>query len=227
MKKILAIIPARGGSKGIHRKNLKLLNGKPLVSYSIDSAKNSKCINRIIVSTDDEEISKVSIKFGAEVILRPKKLSGDKAASEQALLHALDYLAKQENYKPDYIIFMQCTTPLITGEDIDETYAELITNNADVSHIVTPFHGFVWKLNKDKAGVGINHDIRKRLRRQDLEKQYLETGALYVMNAEGFIRERNRFFGKITFHSIPLERSIEIDNMIDFKLAELHSNRKK
>ena len=141
--------------------------------------------------------------------------------------HALEWLWENENYKPDYIIFMQCTTPLITGEDIDETYAELITNNADVSHIVTPFHGFVWKLNKDKAGVGINHDIRKRLRRQDLEKQYLETGALYVMNAEGFIRERNRFFGKITFHSIPLERSIEIDNMIDFKLAELHSNRKK
>ena len=225
MNKVLAIIPARGGSKGIPKKNIKLLNEKPLIGYPIDAAKNSNSINKIVVSTDDEEIAKVARSFGAQISYRPKKLSDDKATSESALIHTLDFLKKKDKYKPDYLAFMQCTTPLITGDDIDKTFKALIMNEADVAHIVTPFHGFVWKFDKESAGVGINHDIRKRLRRQDLEKQYLETGALYIMKTDGFLEKRNRFFGKITFHSVPFERSIEIDNMVDFNLAAVYSNK--
>ena len=110
--KFLAIIPARGGSKEIKNKNLIKINNKPLVSYSIESAKKSKFIDKIVVTTDNKNIMRVSKNFGAEIIMRPKNISGDKAKVEDAILHALDYLKHKKKYIPDYLVLLQPTSPL-------------------------------------------------------------------------------------------------------------------
>jgi len=138
--KIIAIIPARGGSKGIPKKNIQLLAGKPLISYTIDTAWHSEKITRVIVSTDDHEIAAVSKQYGAEVVWRPANISGDTASSEAALLHVLEHLKTTEYYQPDLIIFLQCTSPLTTHEDIDGTIQTLLDEDADSAFTATPFH---------------------------------------------------------------------------------------
>ena len=218
--KILAIIPARGGSKAVPKKNIRALDGKPLLYYSIDNCKKSKFVNRIVVSTDDNEISKISAKYDAEIVMRPEKISGDSADSETALLHVLNHLKHEENYEPDYTVFIQCTSPLIIPEDIDNTIRKLLDCDADMVHTVTPFHGFIWEKNSSDKMIGVNHDFTKRLRRQDLPLQYQETGAVYAMKTEGFLKEKNRFFGEIATHIIPVYRSLEINDFYEFQIAE-------
>jgi len=122
----LAIIPARGGSKGIPRKNIRPLAGKPLIAYSIEAALQAESVNRVVVSTDDSDIVKVSKQYGAEIVWRPDEISGDKVSSELALLHVLDQLNKSENYIPDFIVFIQCTSPLMLSKDIDGTFSSSI-----------------------------------------------------------------------------------------------------
>src|SRR3989344_1132419 len=118
-KKILAIIPARGGSKGIPGKNIKLLAGKPLIAHSIEAARNSRFINRVIVSTDDEHIANAARKYGAEIIMRPKELAEDKTPMDPVLQHAVEFLEK-ENYIPEAVMLLQPTSPLRTTEHINE-----------------------------------------------------------------------------------------------------------
>ncbi|HEY9766444.1 MAG TPA: acylneuraminate cytidylyltransferase family protein, partial [Chroococcales cyanobacterium] len=118
---VLAVIPARGGSKGIPRKNVRLLAGKPLIAHAIEAARGSRSIDRVVVSTDDTEIGRVAERFGAEVVWRPTEISGDTASSEAALLFTLDFLESKEGYRPDILVFLQCTAPLTLAEDIDDT----------------------------------------------------------------------------------------------------------
>ena len=126
-KKIIAIIPARGGSKGVPRKNIKLLNGKPLISYSIRAALKSKFIDRVIVSTDDKEIAEIAKRYKAEVpYLRPAELAQDTSPTLPVLQHAVKYLEEKENYKTDLIVLLQPTTPLILASDIDSAIKQLI-----------------------------------------------------------------------------------------------------
>lgn len=217
----LAIIPARGGSKGIPQKNVRLLAGKPLIAHTIECARQSKSISRIIVSTDDPEIAAVSEQYGAEVIWRPAEISGDIASSEIALLHALEHLKATENYYPDFIVFLQCTSPLTSPEDIDGTVQVLHDEGADSAFTATPFHYFLWNKNQSGEAVGINHDKCVRPMRQEREPQYVETGAVYVMRTEGFLKMKHRFFGKTVMHITPPERRWEIDEPIDFRVAEI------
>jgi CMP-N-acetylneuraminic acid synthetase len=219
--KILSVIPARGGSKSIPRKNILILAGKPLIAYTIENALQSKYINRVIVSTDDNEIASVSRKYGSEVIIRPESISGDAASSESALLHVLDYLDNLENYKPDLLVFLQCTSPLTTSGDIDGTIDSLIKNVSNTAFSATYFNYFIWEKCADGGVKGINHDKTIRQLRQERTDQYLETGAVYVMKVEGFKKARHRFFGTTSFYIMPNERSIEIDEPIDFKIAEI------
>lgn len=218
--KVLAIIPARGGSKGVPRKNVRLLAGKPLVAWTIEAARKTKSIDRVVVSTDDPEIEAVSKEYGAQVISRPAELATDTASSESALLHALDHLAKTEGYEPDILVFLQCTAPLTLPEDIDGTIQALLDEEADCALAVTPFHGFLWRRDEGEGAVGINHDKTVRQMRQDLEPQYLETGAVYVMRTEGFKKAQHRFFGRVAMYVIPRERSLDIDEPVDFLTAE-------
>lgn len=217
---IICVIPARGGSKGIPRKNLYLLNGKPLVAYSIEEARKTRNINRVIVSTDDEEIAEVSRKYGAETIKRPVEISGDLDSSESALLHALKYLHENEAYEPDILVLLQCTAPLTLSEDIDGTIEALVKNNADSALSVTPFHYFLWKYDENNNAIGINHDKNIRYLRQQQAPQFLETGSVYAMKTKGFREAKIRFYGKTVMYEIPKERCLEIDEISDLKLIE-------
>ena len=221
MSQILAIIPARGGSKGIPRKNVLPLKGKPLIGWTIEATRAARQINRIVVSTDDSEISNVSQKFGAEIIHRPENISGDSASSESALLHVLEYLKTTESYEPDLLVFLQCTSPLTTPQDIDGTVDALLSEQADSALAVIPFHYFLWKRSEHRDGVGINHDKRGRKLRQEREPEFLEAGAVYVMRVPGFLNARHRFFGKTAIYEMPAERRWEIDEPVDLEVAEV------
>ena len=218
---VLAIIPARGGSKGIPRKNVRLLNGKPLIAYSIEQALRTPAISRVIVSTDDAEIGAVAQQYGAEVVWRPAEISGDTASSESALLHVLDHLAQTEGYEPELVVFLQCTAPLTLAEDISGTIQILLDQQADTAVAVVPFHYFLWKCDNDGNAIGVNHDKNRRLLRQQQDPQYLEAGAVYVMHTQGFRQARHRFFGNTALYVMPAERRLEIDEPVDFKIAEL------
>jgi YrbI family 3-deoxy-D-manno-octulosonate 8-phosphate phosphatase len=218
---ILAIIPARGGSKGIPRKNVLPLAGKPLLAYNIKAALASRFINRVVVSTDDAEIGAVAQQFGAEVVWRPAEISGDLASSESALLHVLDHLRKIENYEVDILVFLQCTSPLTIAEDIDGTIQALLDGEADSALAVIPFHYFLWQSADDGDAQGINHHKSVRPLRQERDLQFLETGAVYVMRVHGFIKAQHRFFGKTVLYEMSAKRRLEIDELADFQVAEI------
>ena len=215
-QQVIAIIPARGRSKGIPRKNILPLAGKPLIAYTIEAALRAQTVNRVVVSTDDAEIGLVASKYDAEVIQRPADISGDLDTSELALLHVLGYLKESEDYEPDIVVFLQCTSPLTTAVDIDGVVEALKRDAADSALAVVPFHYFLW--NRD--GTGINHNAAHRPLRQDADPQYLEAGAVYVMKTAGFRQHKHRFFGKTALHVMPQHRVLEIDTEFDFELAE-------
>lgn len=217
--KVLAIIPARGGSKGIPGKNIKVLGGKPLVTYSINAALGAKFVTRVIVTTDDQKIAATSVKAGAEVVMRPAEISGDNSPSEAAILHVLDQLKHKENYKPDIVVFLQCTSPLTISEDIDGTVNALINEKADSAFSAIRFYHFVWRKSA-KGAEGINHEKAVRPMRQEREQQFLENGAIYVFRTEGFQKSRHRFFGNTVIYEMPSERCLEIDEPYDFELAK-------
>jgi YrbI family 3-deoxy-D-manno-octulosonate 8-phosphate phosphatase len=219
--KVVAIIPARGGSKGIPRKNVRLLNGKPLLAYTIEQATQSSFVTRAIVSTDDNEIASVAQRYGAEVVHRPAEISGDDASSESALLHALDWLEQVEGYEPELTVFLQCTAPLTLSQDIDGTVEVLLKEEADTALAVTPFHYFLWERGPNGNAVGVNHKKQVRLLRQCQEPQYLEAGAVYVMRTKQFKSVKHRFFGKTALYVMPSERRLEIDEPVDFRVAEI------
>ena len=216
----IAIIPARGGSKGIPRKNLQPLAGKPLVAHTIEQARAAHTIDRVLVSTDDAEIGAVAQHDGAEVIWRPAAISGDTASSEAALLHALDALQQSEEAVPELVVFLQCTSPLTRAADIDGAVHALLAEEADTALAVTPFHYFLWQQDEQGNAVGVNHDKTVRLLRQQRAPQYRETGAVYVMRTAGFRQAKHRFFGKTALYIMPAERCLEIDEPFDLQVAE-------
>lgn len=217
--KIVAVIPARGGSKGIPRKNVRKMVGKPVLAWNIEAAKASRFVEAVYVSTDDAEIADVARQFGAGVIDRPLEFANDTASSESALVHALDVI-KLEGEDPELLVFMQCTSPLTATVDIDNAIQKLMDEKADSCLTVTDFHYFVWKENTDGSSEGINHDKRFRPRRQDREPQFVENGAIYVMKVKGFIEAQHRFFGRTVLSVMPQERCFEIDEPADLAIAE-------
>lgn len=216
----IAMIPARGGSKGIPRKNLQPLAGKPLVAHTIEQARAAHTIDRVLVSTDDAEIGAAAQHYGAEVLWRPAAISGDTASSEAALLHALDALQQSEGAVPELVVFLQCTSPLTQAADIDGAVHALLAEEADTALAVTPFHYFLWQQDEQGNAVGVNHDKTVRLLRQQRAPQYRETGAVYVMRTAGFRQAKHRFFGKTALYIMPAERCLEIDEPFDLQMAE-------
>ena len=222
----LAIIPARGGSKGIPRKNVRLLAGRPLIAWTIRAAREAKRVTRVVVSTDDAEIARVANECGAGVVWRPPEISGDTASSESALLHVLGHLRETENYRPELLAFLQCTSPLMTAADIDGTIATMLDQRAASALSAARFGHFVWRVGSDGA-CGMNHDKRVRQRRQERPAEYLENGAVYAMRTEGFLAARHRFFGKTAIYEVDAGRSIEIDEPEDFAVAEMLLRRRE
>ncbi len=218
MSEAVVVIPARGGSKGIPRKNLQTVGGIPLVGRAVLAALGAGSVSAVYVSTDDAEIAAVAEQYGAQVIWRPTELASDTASSESALLHALEVLNQQGVY-PDVLVFIQCTSPFVESKDIDAIIEKLDKEQADCAFTVTRFHGFLWKPDAQVGATGINHDRAVRLRRQDREPEYLETGAVYAMRVPGFVQARHRFFGRVALYEIPAERALEIDEPFDLWLA--------
>ena len=214
----IAIIPARGGSKGIPNKNLQTVGGVTLLARTISACLQSASITTVYVSTDSDEIAAVASSSGAQVVRRPASLSGDNASSESALLHALDEIEKQTSL-PQNVLFAQCTSPFISHEDIDGVVGLL--QKYDSALTVTHNHAFIWRRDSSGNAIGINHDPAIRLPRQQLEPEYKETGAVYAMNVEQFRKSGHRFFGRIGMYEVPAERSMEIDEPEDLRLANV------
>jgi len=223
--KVLALIPARGGSKGLPGKNIKPLLGKPLIAWTIEQAKDSKYIDRVIVSTEDEEIAKVARKYGAEVpFMRPEELATDDAKGIDVALHAIHFFEKK--YGRNFIlVYLQPTSPLRTTDDIDTALEELL-NNTQAKAIVSVCeceHHPLWTnvLPDDKCMKNfiLDEAIRNR-NRQDLPKYYRINGAIYLAYPE-YVKMNKSFLEVNTYaYIMTQEKSVDIDNIVDFKLAE-------
>jgi len=225
-KNILGLIPARGSSKGLPRKNIKLLLGKPLIAWTIEQALASKYLDRVLISTDDKEIAEISKKYGAEIpFMRPKKLATDEAKGIDVVLHAIDWLKKKSERKQyDLLMLLQPTSPLRTKEDIDKAIELLFLKEAKaiVSVCEVDQHP-LWSNTLPEDGC-MKDFIRKEImnkNRQELPVFYRLNGAIYLAYCN-YIKEQESFFGGKTFaHIMPRERSIDIDSEVDLNLAEV------
>lgn len=223
-KRILAIIPARGGSKGIPRKNIRLLVGKPLIAYSILPGLQSKYIDRLIVSTDDKEISEVARSFGAEVpFVRPTELANDTAKSLPVMQHAVRFCEEQDKVKYDFVVLLEPTGPMRIARDIDDAITKATDTNADSVVGLMELED----ANPIRVKKIVNDHILcfcvpepEGLRRQDQEKAYLRNGSIYVFKRDNLL-ENNSLYGKDSRpYVMPRERSVNIDEESDFLVAE-------
>jgi len=230
-KEILTIIPIRGGSKGVLRKNIRLLNGKPLVSYGIDSAKKSGAVNRLVVATEDAELADVSKKYGAEVIKIPSKLTTDSSRIEPVMLYVLEKL-EQESYRPDFVSLIQCTSPFLKPDVIHEAVTKVVEGGFDTAFTAYfPLkHEFSWRCDElTEECKPVDYAPSKRPLRQEMEIVYLENGAFYITRTELFKKAGDRFGGndaKTTIVEMKAEDSLQIDEEPDFWLAEQILNKK-
>ena len=223
-KTFLAIIPARGGSKRLPRKNVLDLNGKPLIAYSIEAGLDSSYIDKVVVTSDDDEILTISKKYGAVTINRPNELASDTATTFDAIKHAVD------NYeKYDYIVLLQPTSPLRGRDHIDKAIELLESKNADaVVSVCEMDHSPLWSntLDESLSMAGFLKDEALNKRSQDLEKYYRLNGAIYICKTEKLLEEKS-FFLKENIFSYVMDRksSVDIDEEIDFKIAEVILNK--
>lgn len=226
MHKIVTIIPARGGSKRLPRKNVLPLAGKPLIAYSIEHAKQSRLANRVIVSTDDDEIACIAKQYGADIVRRPEELSTDTASSESSLLHVLEFLEKIEEFCPDMIVFLQCTSPLREQEDIDKAINSLIAQEADSLFSAFRFTKYIWHVTNGIV-TSMNYDYKsERRREQEFPVQFQENGSIYVFKTWVLKELKNRLGGKIAIYEMDYLNSFQIDTPEDFQLCECILNMK-
>jgi N-acylneuraminate cytidylyltransferase len=215
--KILCIIPARGGSKGIPKKNIIPFLDKPLIAHSVVQSLKSKYITKVIVSSDCDEILKVSELYGANTLKRPSEISTDTSSSESALSYTIKVL--DEDF--DYVVFLQATSPLRTTEDIDKCIETLLNNNLDSVFSANLLEDMlIWKLSNN-IYESFNYDYKNRKRRQDSEPQYVENGSIYVFKKDGFLKKNNRLFGKIGLYLMESWKMFEIDSLEDLELCEI------
>lgn len=224
--KILAIIPARGGSKRLPRKNILDLGGKPLIAWTIEAALKSSFITDVIVSTDDLEIAAVSEKYGAEVpFLRPLDLSNDTASSIDVVKHSISYMKEFKGKEYDFILLLQPTSPLRSINDIDYAVEEMIEKKADsIISMCECEHPPVWSntLPDDLSIVNFDRKEYLNVRSQDIPIYYRYNGAIYISRVKRLIDESSFYFNTNSFaYIMPQERSIDIDSQLDFKIAEL------
>lgn len=219
--KIIAIIPARGGSKGIPRKNIKLMHGMPLISYTINTALHSKWISDVIISTDDEEIADVAENFGGQVIMRPENLASDEVTLDP-VIHYTVLMKEMEGEKADVVITLQPTSPLLSVETLDAAIEKFIEKGYDtvISAVNKPH--LSWG-EKDGKIIPL---YNKRLNRQYLPKHLLETGSFVITKREYVLRD-TRFGNNINLYEMPEQEAVDIDDFFDWIICETQLNRKK
>jgi YrbI family 3-deoxy-D-manno-octulosonate 8-phosphate phosphatase len=211
---IVSILPARGGSKGIPRKNLKKLCGRPLIAYSITQSRLSRYVDQTIVSTEDSEVAEVSKEYGAKVLLRPNELATDLTPTEPVLINVLEQLS-EENIRPDYVVLLQPTSPIRRPNDIDYAIETLIDGSGDSLLSVRENNSFFWS----GSGESLNYDHRSRPRRQDKRWELIENGSIYLTKTNALLTSGNRLSGRILTYIMPDWASFEIDSPFDFELV--------
>ncbi|WP_406093364.1 cytidylyltransferase domain-containing protein [Streptomyces sp. NBC_01013] len=226
---VLAVIPARGGSKGVPAKNLAQVGGVPLVVRAVRACLASSEVTDVVVTTDAPAVAEAARAAGAALgeagrlhcVQRPEAIAGDTATSEAAVLHALDTYEAEHGRTVDVVLLVQCTSPFIAREDIDGVAAAVAREGADTAVTVAPFHGFLWRDGSavEDHNYGVNHDKAVRPRRQDRPEDLLETGAAYAMDAAGFRTHRHRFFGHTALVRTDPARVLEIDDPHDLARA--------
>ena len=217
-KNITAIIPARGGSKGIQNKNIKEFAKKPLIVHTIEYAFESKLINEVVVSTDNNKISIIAKDAGAAIINRPPELSTDTSSTESAIEHYID-TAKS---KPDIIVLLQATSPIRPKGSLDKALKCFQLGGYDSLLSICPTHRFFWRV-KDDETIHAEYDYLNRPHRQDLIRKnirFIENGSLYIFTVKHFEKTSNRLGGKIGYVELPEKYSLEIDSLLDFKFTE-------
>ncbi len=232
-KKILTIIPARGGSKRLPGKNIKLLAGKPMIAYAIEAARKSKYTDNIIVTTDDQKIADIAAKYGADVpFIRPTELATDEAKSIDVIIHAVDFFETQKGFLIDLIILIQPTSPLVISTDVDAVIEKIL--QAETKSCAT-----VFKVTQRPEWMYVIHQGESKpfltahntdLPSQELKELYCLNGAVYAMRRDTVMKDRlvidNKSFSTVI---IPRERSVDVDELYDFELAEAilknHANK--
>lgn len=221
--KVVCIIPARGGSKGVVRKNIKELAGKPLIAYTIEQSLQSRYIDRTIVSTEDTKIAEISLSYGAEVpFMRPVSLAGDNVATIDVLLHAINQLEEVEQYGFDIIVLLHTTAPLRNVGDIDTCIELLIETEAENVFSVTEAHR-----NPYFNMVEVNADGKIRLSKEGSFKTRQSAPPIYDLNASIYVwwkevlkKKKKIFLDRSRIYVMPKERSMDIDDEIDFRIVE-------
>ncbi|GED67587.1 hypothetical protein BRE01_12890 [Brevibacillus reuszeri] len=225
-KSVLAIIPARGGSKGVPRKNLRNLSGKPLIAWTIEAAKKSSYIDRLVVSTDDEEIADVARQWGCEVpFFRPEELAQDNTPGIEPILHAMSVL-----HGYDYVMLLQPTSPLRNTGDIDGCIEQCLSQKANACISVTltdksPY--WMYHLSEEKCIKPVLSSEQPVLRRQDTPDVFVLNGAVYVARSSWLQKTRSFLHEETIGFAMPKERSLDIDSHYDFIVAEAILNEKK
>lgn len=219
---ILAVIPARGGSKGIPKKNIRLMNGKPLISYSINNAKNSRYITDVFVTTDSNEISEVAEEYGAEIIKRDESLSSDLVTLDPVVFHAKNCAEKIKNKKYDAVITLQPTSPLLKTETLDNAIEYFINGNYDTVISVINKPHLSWGMQENK----VIPLYKERKNRQELPPQYFETGAFLIAKADS-VKNNTRIGKNVSVFEVAENESIDIDDKNDWLLTESLMKRKK
>jgi len=226
---ILAVIPARGGSKGIAKKNIRFFNGMPLLAHAIDAARHAPSISRIVVSTDDEEIVDIARKAGAEIpFLRPAELSSDASNVADAVVHLLNELKKNEGYEPDYVVLLQPTNPMRTSADIENALVRIQDRDADsLVSIYKTSEPLILTKNENDSLTFINNELFSSPNRQQMPTYYRLDGCmLFIVRTKTLLEKHSFFAGKIVGYEIDRWRAIDIDEPQDFVLGELvHKHR--
>lgn len=223
---ILAVIPARGGSKGIPNKNIRPLNNKPLIAYSIEAGKKSQLVDDLITTTDCDKIARIAAEYGSEVLMRPIELARDETPIVPVVLHVLDVLQEREK-QYEYVVLLQPTSPLRTAQDIDEALKMLLKSDADaVISVQRVQHEHPARLYRiDDRRLSPYESQWELLNRQDLPPVYNRNGAVYAIR-EKILREQKTFFPPNNKpYIMPKIRSLSIDDEIDFLIAEFLMNR--
>ncbi|MET0783646.1 MAG: acylneuraminate cytidylyltransferase [Leifsonia flava] len=223
--RVVAIIPARAGSKGLPGKNSTPVGGVPLIVRAVRSALAAPSIDRVVVTTDGDAIAALARDAGADVVQRPQHLAGDTASSESALLHALASIEDETGALPEATVFIQATSPFIDAADLEVAVRTVLDRDADVVFSAVESHSFLWRARPDGTGTGtgtvegVNHSAAVRPRRQDRDVEYRETGAFYVLRTEGFREAGHRFFGRVAVRLVPEVHAIEIDTAADLAIS--------
>ena len=228
---IIAFIFARGGSKGLPDKNIKILNGKPLIAWSIEHAKSVKRVDRVIVSTDSEEIARIAREYGAEVpFMRPAALATDNSPEWLSWQHSLKYLKNTDGCLPDLMLSIPTTAPLRNVKDIDKVIDEYKKSDTDIVIVVTESHRNPF-FNIVKEGVdgyvdlfGSGDEVLSR--RQDCPKAYDITTIAYAARPSFVLNKNSIFEGRVRQVIVPKERSLDIDTLLDFEIAKYMIKKK-